>query len=171
MGDGLNSCRLIVCGRGWKPERRWQNRFGVMSGPPTFREAWESAAPVWDTVSDVFPGGWLGGGMGVGGSLVCVVDGGVTGADWDAMGGGLRALINESKETVDEARANARVATRDAMAHRERIRRWNATQRASCERVVYRDKECSTSNVCRASTDPADGEHLLLFSPSARDTL
>ena len=86
-------------------------------------------------------------------------------------GGGLRALINESKETVDEVRANACVATRDAMAHRERIRRWNATQRADCERVVYRDKRCSTRNVCRASTDPADGEHLLLYSPSARDTL
>ena len=53
-----------------------------------FREASERAAPVWDTVSDVFPVGWPGRGMGVGGSLVCVVDGGVTGADWDAMGGG-----------------------------------------------------------------------------------
>ena len=106
---------------------------------------------------------------GYGGSLVCVVDGGVTGADWDAIGG-LPALIKESNATVDEARANARVAARDAMAHRERIRRWKATQRASCERVVYRDKECSTSIVCRASTDPAEGEHLLLFSPSARDT-
>ena len=58
---------------------------------------------MWDSVSDVFPGGWLGGGMGVGGSLVCVVDGGVTGADWDAMGGGLPALNNEINVTVDEA--------------------------------------------------------------------
>ena len=107
-----------------------------------FREAWERAAPVWDTVSDLSPGSWLGWGLGVGGSLVYVVDGGVTGADWDAMGGGLRALIHESKETVDEARANARVATRDAMAHREHIRRWNATQRARCEHVVYQGKEC-----------------------------
>ena len=126
---------------------------------------------MWDTEYDVFPGGWVGGGMGVGGSPVCLVDGGVTGADWDAMGGGLRALINESKVTVDEVRANARASTRDAVAQREHIRRWNATQRASCERVVYRDKESSISNVCRASTDPADVEHLLLFSPSARETL
>ena len=73
---------------------------------------------MWDTVSDVFPGGWLDGGMGVGGSPVCVVDGGVTGADWDVMGGGLPALINESKETVDEVRAKACVATRDATVHR-----------------------------------------------------
>ena len=100
-----------------------------------------------------------------------MVDGGVTGTGWDAVGRGLQVLIDESKETVDEAKANARMVTRDAMAHRERIRRWKATRRASCERVVYRDKEYSTSNVCRASTDPADGEHLLLFSPSARDTL
>ena len=42
---------------------------------------------MWDTVSDVFTGGWLGRDMGVGGSLVCVVDVGVTGADVDAMGG------------------------------------------------------------------------------------
>ena len=128
-------------------------------------------APVRATVSDVFPGGWLGGGNGEEGSLVCVVDGGVTGAGWNATGRGLQVLINESKETVDEAKANARMVTRDAMAHRERMRRPKATQRASCERVVYRDKEYSTSNVCSASTDPADGERLLLFSLSVCDTL
>ena len=128
-------------------------------------------APVRATVSDVFAGGWLGGGKGEEGSLVCVVDSGVTGAGCDAVGRGLQVLINGSIETVDEAKANARMVTGDAMAHRERIRRWKATQRASSERVVYRDKEYSTSNVCRASTNPADGEHPLLFNPSARDTL
>ena len=39
------------------------------------------------------------------------------------MGRGLQILTDESKGMVNEAKANARMVTTDAVAHRERIRR------------------------------------------------
>ena len=37
---------LIVWGAVVNPFRRWHNLLGVISGPPTFRDAWERASPV-----------------------------------------------------------------------------------------------------------------------------
>ena len=43
---GLNSCRLRVCGASVNPFKRWHSRWGVISGPPTLRDACDRVCPV-----------------------------------------------------------------------------------------------------------------------------
>ena len=47
---GLNSCKLVVWGAVAKPFNRWHNLLGVISGPPTFKDAWARVSPVGSAV-------------------------------------------------------------------------------------------------------------------------